>query len=337
MVARGQLLVKPEMKSRPAIFSFLLHATLLVLAALLIRMKAPSGFGGEPLRRTDVVLATVDSNQKTEYLTEKTTTEAESSSQSTFESAAMPELPTALTQTQPESSPNTPVDVKQFDAGAMSRATTGTSNDLEAAFSQADLEAIAKEQRAMAGRGSPPAATTTSIFGSGALTGTRFVFLIDRSRSMGADGLGVLPRARKELMAALDTLDEGHKFQVVAYHQNTVMVDRRDMLPVTPENSKLAGDFLDHLAAFGATEHEVGLYSALALQPDVLVMLSDGGFPTLNDGQLGTLLKTVRSGTTIHCVEFGTSDLAPNNSFMERLAFRTSGTYRYVDVKTWRE
>jgi len=323
------------MKSRPAVFSFLLHVTLLVLAALLIRMKTPSGLGGEPLRRTEVVLATVDSTQKTEYLTEKTVSDANSNSSPAFESAAMPELPVELTQPQPESSPSTPVDVRQFDAGSMVRSATGANSNLEALLSASDLEAIAKEQRELAGRGNPPAATTTSIFGSGALTGTRFVFLLDRSRSMGADGLGVLPRARAELMSALQSLDESHKFQVVAYHQNTVMVDRRDMLVATPENARLAGDFLDHLAAFGATQHESGLYSSIALQPDVIVMLSDGGFPTLNDGQIGAILKVMRKGTTIHCVQFGTSDLAPTNAFMERLAFQTGGTFRYVDVKNW--
>lgn len=327
------------MKTRPATLSFVLHLGLLLLAAWLIRAKPPSGLGGEPLRRTAIVLATQPAAERTEYVSESD----ETTSQPVPDPAPaqpIPELPPELTEPAATSSAQSAApsaELQQFDAGAMAQAATGVSGDFEAAFSAADLEAIAREQRELSGRGQPPPPATTAIFGSGPLTGTRFVFLLDRSRSMGSGGLGVIGRARAELEQALGALGEQHLFQIVAYHQSTVMVDRRDMLPVTKENRRLAGNFIDHLAAFGATEHRTGLLSSLALMPDVLVLLSDGGFPTLNDGQIGEIMKENRSGATIHCVEFGTSDVPPANSFMERLALRSGGTYRYVDVKLWRK
>lgn len=330
------------MKSRPALMSFCLHLGLLLAAAWLIRPAAPSGLGGEPLRRTAVVLAAESAEKETAYLSEETKTEPtdEPPAASSDSEAAMPELPAELT-AQPANQPATdsppPLEMQAFNAGAMARSGTGASNELEASFSQADLDSIAKEQRELARRGKPAPPTTTSIFGSGPLTGTRFVFLIDRSGSMGSGGLGVLPRARDELMTALKALNEQHQFQVVAYHQKTVMAGRRDMLPATPANAQLAGEFLDHLAAYGSTQHESGIYSALALQPDVVILLSDGGFPALNDGQIAAIRKSKGRNTTIHCVQFGTSDLAPDDSFLERLALATGGTFRYVDVKTWRE
>ncbi len=327
------------MKTRPAALSFALHLSLLVLAAWLIRAKAPSGFGGEPLRRTAIVLATQPSAERTGYVSESDAPSTEPVPDPA-PAEPIPELPEELTSpaaTSAAQSASPAPELQQFDAGAMAQAATGVSGDFEAAFSAADLEAIAREQRELSGRGQPPPPATTSIFGSGPLTGTRFVFLLDRSRSMGGGGLGVIGRAREELEKTLGALSEQHLFQIVAYHQNTVMVDRRDMLPVTKENRRLASNFIDHLAAFGATEHRTGLLSSLALMPDVLVLLSDGGFPTMNDGQIAEVLKENRSGATIHCVEFGTSDIPPVNSFMERLALRSGGTYRYVDVKQWRK
>lgn len=325
------------MKTRPALFSFLLHTLLIVLAAWLIQVRPPSGLGGDPVRRTAVVLAAQNDRQETEYLSEQKTQAVSETKPAAPAENAMPELPDELSQpaTAPDTSPP-PVDMNQFHAGAMARSGTGSSNQLEASFTSADLEAIAREQREMAKRGKPAAATTTSIFGSGPLTGTRFVFLIDRSGSMGSGGLGVLPRARDELMKALGSLNESHMFQVVAYHQKTVMVGRREMLAANPANAQLAGDFLDHLAAFGSTQHEAGIFSALALQPDVIVLMSDGGFPALNAGQIRSIRKSMARGTTVHCVQFGTSDLAPEDSFMEQLALATGGTFRYIDIKQWR-
>ncbi len=326
------------MKTRPALFSFLLHVVLLVLAALMIRTAVPSGLGGEPLRRTAVVLATETVDNQTEYLSEQPEKVTDPASDSVTAPSTIPDLPEELTSpTESSTSNDSPSpDLQQFDAGAMTRSGTGASSSLEAEFSQADLAAIAREQRDLRSRGSPPSAVTTSIFGSGPLTGTRFVFLVDRSKSMGAGGLGVLSRARDELNLALKSLGPEHLFQVVAYHQKTVMVERRDMLPATAANARLATDFLDHLAAFGATDHTAGIFSALALQPDVLVLMSDGGYPSLHDGEIGEIVKSAGKRTTIHCLQFGTSDLAPDNGFMERLALQTGGTFRYVDVKTWR-
>lgn len=325
------------MRYRPALLSFFLHLCLLVLAAWLIRGARPGGLGGEPLRRTAIVLATAPADQPSDYLDEHDVEETAADPPAAASPESPPELPPEAFESPsgaPDSAP--PVDLSSLDAGAMARAGTGSSSNLEAAFSQSDLAAIAREQRELAGRRPAAAAATTSVFGSGPLTGTRFVFVLDRSASMGAGGLGVLGRAREEIDRALASLTDEHYFQVVAYHQSTVMVDRRDMLPVTRENRRIAGEFLDHLAAFGPTIHEGALYSALALMPDVVVLLSDGGSPQLHDGQIAALLKANRSRATFHCVEFGVSDLTPTGSFMERLALASGGTYRYVDVKKWR-
>lgn len=59
-----------------------------------------------------------------------------------------------------------------------------------------------------------------SVFGTAAARGHSFVFLIDRSHSMGSGGLGAIAAAEAELLAALEKLESNHQFQIVAYNQS---------------------------------------------------------------------------------------------------------------------
>ena len=94
------------------------------------------------------------------------------------------------------------------------------------------------------------------------------------------------------------------------------------------------GDFIDNLAAFGGTEHEGALITALSMDPDVVVLLTDGGLPWLNESQLRRISRAA-GGTQIHCVQFGSGPPQNRNNFMQELARQNSGTFRYVDVTGW--
>ena len=67
------------------------------------------------------------------------------------------------------------------------------------------------------GRPTGPKATI-HIFDSPPVAGHSFVFVIDRSASMGAGGLGAIGAAAKELAAQLKSLSADQKVQVVAYN-----------------------------------------------------------------------------------------------------------------------
>ena len=174
-----------------------------------------------------------------------------------------------------------------------------------------------------------------SLFGSGRAVGHSFVFVIDRSKSMGEEGYGALRRAKGELLRALANLDGRHKFQVIAYHhERTYLTDERRLLAATQAAKDRVGPFFDHLAAFGGTNHELALVAALHLRPDVVFLLTDGDSPGLSPAEQDTIVGMARRmGTTIHCIQFGPAGTPPE-SFMPALAHRTGGSYRYVPQST---
>jgi hypothetical protein len=197
-----------------------------------------------------------------------------------------------------------------------------------------DAAAILAEEaarRQAAGQSGPVAAV--SLFGGSPAVGRTFVFLIDRSKSMGGTGLGVLEAAAKELASALSRLTPSHRFQVIAYHQQCVYLQgTRRLLPATEENKQAVQTFLGGLAAFGGTEHFLALQLALALKPDVIFLLTDGGDPHLNAAQLRELRRLAAARTSIHCLQFGFGPLQESDNFMMRLAQQNRGGYQYLQV-----
>ena len=153
---------------------------------------------------------------------------------------------------------------------------------------------------------------------------------------MGTGGLGVIAQAHKQLTAAIADLKNNHWFQVVAYNDFTAMIDRREMLRATEENKKLLPNFMSELISYGATNHENGLTAALLLKPDVIVFMTDGGYPVLNGNQMRLVKQMARRRTTIHTLQFGSGPLQENNNFMMELARQNSGTFRYINVNSWK-
>ncbi len=123
--------------------------------------------------------------------------------------------------------------------------------------------------------------TDVSLFGSAPATGRSFVFVVDRSNSMGGEGLGALALAEREFNRALTALEPTHKFQIVAYHHNRVFFGERELVAATDANKRRVSQFMRGLAAFGGTDHLMALTAALSFDPDVVFLLTDGGDPRL--------------------------------------------------------
>jgi hypothetical protein len=170
-----------------------------------------------------------------------------------------------------------------------------------------------------------------SLFGGKRAIGNSFVFVIDRSKSMGGDGLGAIEAAAKELRGSIDSLTDQQRFQVIAYNEQTVFIDGRRLLPATAENRQRLTRFVGDLAAFGPTEHERAIVAALSLRPDVIYLFSDAGDPLLSPGQVSRLLQMAAGKTTFHCVRF--FDEADDDNFMQELAAKTKGSYVFIRVK----
>lgn len=325
----------------PAWFlSLTLHLAAVLAGSLLARGSHLPDPGEETERPAAIVLARRADNKKTNYFTPEEmptqTNPAAENSTSPSASAFGDPLP-AASEPPPLSSvvrlpelPGTLAPGKEM--VVVKPLATGDNKRSISRLTEADKAAILAEDAArprLTGPAGPTAAV--SLFGSKGAVGRSFVFLIDRSQSMGGDGLGVIEAAAKELAASIGSLEETHKFQVIAYNQKPLHLTGKELLPATAGNKQQLIDFVKNLPAFGATEHEVGIYAALKLKPDVIFLLSDGGDPMLNAGQLKGIRAAAR-GTTIHCLHFGSGAKVDERNFLETLAEYTSGSYLYIDM-----
>jgi hypothetical protein len=179
----------------------------------------------------------------------------------------------------------------------------------------------------------PPTGPTAklSLFGSGAAEGRSFVFLIDRSASMGGEGLGAIAAAAKEFALQLDALTAQQQFQVLVYNQAVAAFAEGGLVPADEPNKKSLIRFVADTAAYGQTEHARGLLAALRLKPEVIFLLTDGGDPLLDPGQLRTIRESAAGRTAIHCVQFGRG-AAPPEHFLRKLAAENGGSYVYIDM-----
>ncbi len=310
---------------------------LLVLAALvLLGFRADVGGGSPDVRRVSLVLQTLNDQNEIDYLTEQDIQpDANQSNSTPPESSAPPET---LDPLEPLDSSSLPAfELPSLDAPGMTQTPSSDQKRSQTfELTEAQKEMIAADQTRFAAEANRGAEATLSVFGSGTMTGRNFVFVIDRSKSMGGQGLGVLDLASRHLSEAIDQLQPNHRFQIVAYHRTTTMIDDRGLLNATPENKQKVKTFVNSLAAFGSTYHDSALFLACSLRPDVIVLISDGGLPYLNRAQLDNIRRAA-GRAQIHCLEFGQGPRQSRGGFMEILASDNNGSYRYIDVSELRK
>jgi hypothetical protein len=184
------------------------------------------------------------------------------------------------------------------------------------------------------GRGPGGGQARTQLFGIPA-EGYKFVYVFDRSGSMGGAGRNALKRAKAELLASLESLGETHQFQIIFYNERPTVfalagAPGRLVFGNAP-NKAQAHKFVQGIVADGGTEHEPALVSALNLAPDVIFFLTDADQPELSPTQLRRIVERNRRGTVINAIEFGSGPPLGEN-FLSRLAQQNGGSYRYVDI-----
>jgi hypothetical protein len=161
-----------------------------------------------------------------------------------------------------------------------------------------------------------------------AAEGQSVVYVIDRSASMGlGDGLAA---ARAELLASLRQLPASARFQVVCYSRDADVLriaGRSDLVPATPDNVRETAQLLDHARAGGSTNHVQALRRALALEPDVIFLVTDAA--DLSPEQVAQVTRWNGGRTAIHAIELGGPD---GGSALEALARSNRGTYRSISL-----
>jgi hypothetical protein len=174
--------------------------------------------------------------------------------------------------------------------------------------------------------GGPAGAATT--FFQVAARGRSLVYVIDHSMSMGPGGLRA---ARHELLASLRRLPDTARFQIVFYNS---VVERlplgggSSLVRATAANKARVAQLTERYVADGTTYHRRALASALALHPDEIFLLTDGG--GLTDGQVRELTGRNAGRTSIHVIELITDDRDRREGPLRALARQNHGTYRAV-------
>ena len=323
-----------QRRSASLVMSLLLHGGLLAVAVLMWSMfRSPPV--DEPVRRGSIVLTAIDENQQEEFLTKDDVEESLEDTVAAATAAAAEAAPTLDVPAIDDLAGPPPIDPTPNATEMVNESHTNTASH-QFELTQAELDEIARDQRKHRARQPKGDPISISVFNGTNMNGRRFVFIIDRSHSMGGQGLGVLSRAQSELTNAIQQLQPNHEFQIVAYHSRTVTISKRQLLTGTEANKALVKPFLQRIAAFGATEHHYGINAGLAFRPDSVVLLTDGGYPGPTTTQLKEIRKAVGKAE-FHCIQFGLGPQQKPTNFMTQLASECNGTFRYIDVRDWDE
>jgi von Willebrand factor type A domain len=174
----------------------------------------------------------------------------------------------------------------------------------------------------------------TQVFGVTS-SGSRFVYVFDRSLSMQGAPLAAVKR---ELQASLARLQPVHQFQVIFYNERPRIMrldpsQPAQMMFADESGFRAAESFVGGITAAGGTDHVAALKMALRINPDVVFFLTDADDPALSKRDLDEIQRA-NNGTLVHAIEFKNGPDQGKGEFLRKLAGQNGGQYKYVDVTT---
>jgi hypothetical protein len=301
-----------------------LHVVLAVTLGVLLQAPPP-GNSGQPERPGGIVLVS-RAQQRTEYLSE-----SDLDSSSAAAASARDASETSPTQALP-SADRPPLDLR------------GALPDPGSATAAAPLSALPSAGDFAAGGGGPGTtkdwgayAVRTKVFGVEG-TGSRFIYVFDRSGSMEGFEGRPLAAAKRELLNSLRDLQSTHQFQIIFYNERPFVFNPHHpqaarMLFGDDPTKRLAERFVQGVVGDGGTRHLEALKMAIGLGPDVIFFLTDAAEPALTHSQLDEIRRlNGRVGASINTIEFGTGSSTGEQNFLVRLARENGGRHTYVDL-----
>ena len=175
----------------------------------------------------------------------------------------------------------------------------------------------------------------TSVFGVTGI-GNTFVYVFDRSGSMGDFNGRPLAAAKSELLASLNELDDVHQFQIIFYNNQPTIFNPNSQSPsmwwANDRGKTLARRFVASFTAVGGTKHMAALQMALGMQPDILFFLTDANEPQLSRPELEKIRRLNSGVTSIHTIQFGYGPDSEREHFLKRLAKENQGRHTYIDI-----
>lgn len=180
----------------------------------------------------------------------------------------------------------------------------------------------------------PPAGSTATGFFGIEARGRKFVYVLDRSASMGVETGVPLDTAKRELVRSLEALGGSQQFHLVFYNQRVTIFApgslRGRPIFADDETKVAARRFIDGIRADGGTRHYEALVAALRLQPDVVFLLTDADAgDDLAADEAARVARDIGSAT-LHVVQFAAGDDV-RSPRLERLAIASGGRYERID------
>lgn len=305
----------PDRKIPAWLLSFGFHAVMFVLIVVMFS-RIPRGAGDVETRAGGIVLVDVTSDT-TEYLSEGDNSDSSSS-------ASVQQSPPPL-----PSESELPPELPGL-ASAPSQ-VTGIGDDLLESFQGADSLLDGKESFDIGGK------VTTEVFGVKG-TGSRFLYIFDRSESMEGYDRRPLLAAKSALKTSLESLGKVQQFQIVFYNDKIRVLEISGeptaMFFATDVNKNSGSRFVDSISGSGGTDHLAALKYGLSLGPDVIFLLTDaeGGF---TPAEMGAISDWNRGGTVINAIEFGVGSKGrSDDNSLERVARESGGQYTYKNILT---
>lgn len=305
----------PDRKIPAWLLSFGFHS--LVFLALFVMLSQFRGGAGEVETRSGGIVLVEATSETTEYLSEG---DQSDSSASASDQQSPPPLP---------SDSELPPDLPGVTSSPAKIA--GVGEDLMESFQGANSLLDGKESFQVGGE------VTTEVFGVKG-TGSRFLYIFDRSDSMEGYERRPLLAARSALKESLASLGKVQQFQIVFYNDQTRVLEisgePTTMFFATELNKKAGVRFVDSISGSGGTDHLAALKFGLNLGPDVIFLLTDaeGGF---TPAEMGAISDWNRSGTVINAIEFGVGSKGRGDDHsLEKVAKESGGQYTYKNILT---
>lgn len=151
--------------------------------------------------------------------------------------------------------------------------------------------------------------------------GRRFVYVIDCSSSMAGSRFA---KACEELKTSISRLKPHQSFYVYFFNDRMhPMPEAEKLLKATPENVTRAHQWIDQWNEGGGTEPQEAMLHAIALKPDAIFFLTDGGFRPIAD----SLRQANERHASINTICF--EDKSGERQ-MQQIATENRGDYRFV-------
>jgi len=150
----------------------------------------------------------------------------------------------------------------------------------------------------------------------------KVVFVLDRSGSMTCS----IDFVKYELKRCVGTLAESDRFHIIFFSSGPpVEMPPRRLVTATDRNKQLAFEFIDGVVAQGETDPVESVKRAFSLQPEIIVILTDGEF----DPQVARLVKDLNKNgkVKVHTIGFL---YKTGEAILKQIAAENGGTYKFV-------